>query len=63
MPSLREEDVNVVLTVKTSTLCCLVNIVSYDIAVRMAVQMRERRFQAVIAVRPGGGGYTCNHTL
>jgi hypothetical protein len=43
--------VNVVLVVKGSMLNGPVNIISYDIAIRMAKQLKERKFQAVIAVR------------
>ena len=51
VPSLRYDDVNVVLVVKGSALNGPVNIISYDIAIRMAKELKERKFQAVIAVR------------
>lgn len=51
VPSLRHDDVNVVLVVKGSVLDGRVNIISYDIAIRMSKELKERRFQAIIAVR------------
>lgn len=50
VPSLHHSDVNVVLTVKGSALNGPVNIISYDIAIRMAKELSQRKFQAVIAV-------------
>lgn len=72
MPALREGDVNVVFSSKTTadTLSALVNVVSYDLAVRMASVLKECSFQVVIAVSGEGrggcaewGGVLCDSLL
>jgi len=50
VPSLSEDDVNVVLSAKNSATMGLVNIISYDLLVRMAKDVQEKRFMAIIAV-------------
>ena len=50
LPSLQEEDVNVFYDSKSRASRSLVNIISYDLAVRMAKELRQRNFDAVIAV-------------
>ena len=41
---------NVVLSTKLSATCGLVNIISYDLMSKMAKELQEKRFMAVIAV-------------
>ena len=59
VPSLREDDVNVVFGGSTrmtvDMLSAKVNIVSYDLAVRMASVLEECSYQVVIAVSEGVG--------
>ena len=50
VPSLSEEDVNVVLAAKNSATSGLVNIISYDLLVRMVSEVQEKKFRAIIAV-------------
>lgn len=51
IPSLHERDINVILTAKGFTLDSLVSVISYDLAVRMAAELKARNYGAVITVR------------
>ncbi len=50
IPSLVDADINVILTTKGCGSFCLVNIISYDLLVRMSKDITEHRFSAIIAV-------------
>ena len=50
VPSLSEGDVNIVLSAKNSATSGLVNIISYDLLVRMVSEVQEKKFRAIIAV-------------
>ena len=50
VPSLSEGDVNVVLSAKNSATSGLVNIISYDLLVKMVSEVHEKKFRAIIAV-------------
>lgn len=45
-----EGDVNVVLSAKNSATSGLVNIISYDLLVKMVSEVHEKKFRAIIAV-------------
>ncbi|XP_064401335.1 SWI/SNF-related matrix-associated actin-dependent regulator of chromatin subfamily A-like protein 1 isoform X1 [Halichondria panicea] len=49
IPSLVDADINVILTTKGCGSFCLVNIISYDLLVRMSKDITEHRFSAIIA--------------
>ena len=49
LPTLHDHDINVVLA-KSSGVGELVNIISYDIAVKMAGELKKKGFNAVIIV-------------
>ncbi|XP_064402353.1 SWI/SNF-related matrix-associated actin-dependent regulator of chromatin subfamily A-like protein 1 [Halichondria panicea] len=49
IPSLVVADINVILTTKGCGSFCLVNIISYDLLVRMSKDITEHRFSAIIA--------------
>lgn len=51
MPSLDPSRINVVVTAKSSAVCGLVNIISYDLLVKKRVELEDRQLQFVIAVR------------
>ena len=51
MPSLKEEDVSVVLTGKLPTASSAVTIISYDLATRLGSELAQRRPDAIIVVR------------
>ena len=50
VPSLPEVEINVVLTSKSSATSGLVNIISYDLLVKMAKDAQAKKFKTVIAV-------------
>lgn len=50
LPSLSEADINVILSAKLSGTSGLVNIISYDLLNKMAKELHERKFMAVVAV-------------
>ena len=50
LPLLSEADINVILSAKLSGTSGLVNIISYDLLNKMAKELQERKFMAVIAV-------------
>ena len=50
LPSLSKDNVNVVLSTKISATSGLVNIISYDLMSKMAKELQQKKFMAVIAV-------------
>lgn len=51
LPSITDENINVLLTTKSHDPFKLVNIISYDLLVKMNREVQEKRFMAIIAVR------------
>ena len=51
IPSLTDDSINVILTTKGCGSFRLVNIISYDLLVKMSKEVQAKRFMAVIAVR------------
>ena len=51
IPSLTDDSINVILTTKGCGSFRLVNIISYDLLVKMNKEVQAKRFMAVIAVR------------
>lgn len=51
VPSLKEEDVSVVLTSRLPQATQPVTIISYDLATKLSKQLAERRPDAIIVVR------------
>ena len=50
LPSLHHDEVHVINTAKESLSDCAVNIISYNLAQMMPVQVKKMKFKAVIAV-------------